>query len=856
MALACAWALALIAALAPGDLVPRHASLIINGSGAWSVDGSAPVGWEAFGCAPLRVSGAGPALEVTPQNRLPGVLETGYLTQGFPVVLGALYEAACEARVEASAGDTHLLISWCTENHSWIGNTDDGWRLTGTTDWTVLKVADIAPTGARYGRLGLRCDSQTGTARFRRAAVRVASPREWVEIPLAADDNGRSARFLPTEAQTQDEWYAGPAAADDPGLPGPTRDRPQASDGASRFVWDPAEPVPYVWKRFPFTYDVAPDAGALTCAPVRAFLVATRWLPPLWFRDAAVEDFGSVEGLLAAVDAARDGLGDNPDADFLSYLAAVWRAPDPTTLRQPAHDLEISYPDIDIRTDQLLWLQDEAERVAAARVLAASLAAADALVASEAPVDRRRGWLDRCRLHREAGDYAALAEDAARCAAEYQDGMVPGLVRVYQAECALYDGRFDEACSIAGTALAETRGYAPELRRVAWLADVAEGASGGPAPSFLGDEEDADGLWPGVRGSAGACLIGPRSDHAELAWFREAHGELRVSTGFPGIAQRTECRGFPSDLRHAPYQPNYECRSDSFWDDRGEIWGRAVDGPNLVALFPVPAGLHKVSLLTGGYAAELRLPEVRAPLAVAPAVEGDPRLYREFLVVGPASYQIRLVRGARLMTYLSGLFLDACGPPVEGRLTSDEAAIAAGRKACAKWASWLSSPPVAATERLTWLVRQPGGPPPEDLSAVSAQVLVGGRDGEGTSAVFRSADDARVRHALASTLAGEGDRLRELDWVRIMGICRHLSEALDAPCVERVLRAWTDAHGEAGVADLSRIAEEAGSFATIMSALRIRCERGVASTGERERLAGWRDQWCRTADATAVRQRG
>ena len=135
------------------------------------------------------------------------------------------------------------------------------------------------------------------------------------------------------------------------------------------------------------------------------------------------------------------------------------------------------------------------------------------------------------------------------------------------------------------------------------------------------------GGWAGRFGSAGALLCGPEGG----VWAdgcladRPDDQPVAVRTAAPGTSARTQCTAFPAEQPDAPFYPPGLCASDSYWDDRGEIYGDALAGPDLLIDVKVPPGVHTVAVLTGEYAMEVTLIESGAPLAESGALPAGER---------------------------------------------------------------------------------------------------------------------------------------------------------------------------------------------------------------------------------------
>lgn len=808
------------------------------------MDGEGPFGWDVVGANSRRQvapEGGQPIFCVTGSDQVGAPFGSGFLSQGFPAFQDALYMASCRAKLVGATGVTHLIISWYTAEDQWIGNTDDGFRLAGDIEWTELAICDYAPPNAAYGRLGLRSDDNAGAAYFREARVWISEPRAVVALPLPDVAPAKTGEIMGA-AHTEASYAPAQVIAD----PAQGEETYQdlwppvtLAEGHTLTVsWEDAQGEVCLLKRFEAPPKASPNVS-WELRLVECFLTATRWLLPIWLDDAAEEMFGGSEELLQLLAQARPLLqtdADNLEHQFALYLADLWSAEKPASLRQRSHKLALAHGTLDLRCDQVLYLQRVATAAAETRERDERLAAVQEKLATAGVPDRRRLLLERLRLHWDAADYRAAIRDADRLIEAYGTAPVPTFVGVRRGEALLNMGELEAARSEAARLAGDRgRGYVEDVARLLWYADIASGSQG-PRPGFLGDEEDADGLWPGRFGTAGALTLGPGASWNEYGAF-ERHGCVKIGTATLGIVVRAECREFPSSLKHAAYQPPELCSSDSFWDDRGEVWGRAIEGPDIVVRFPVPAGVFRASVLTTGYATDLYLADMITPLSSASERTGDPRLYRQFLVVGPAQYRLHLRRGDRLMTYLSGLFLDPIGPDPGDE---DNSGIQRGRSAWEAWAPWQQqeSEGEDPLDRLVRLTRQPMRPSDVVLVQAAKSVLAD-RDSRGIEVLASRdlRDHPAALHAVAKALALDEQKLRAVEGPTLARLCRRLASAYDLPAIQELLERRATAAPDTAPELLSRIAELAGSSESFVAALSVLCKINAATEAERSRLA-------------------
>lgn len=847
------------------DKIPPHFSLIINGSGAMSRDGSEAVGWESmggqFGCSPDPATGE-TVLCIAHSAEESTLSGSGLLSVALGAYPDVLYRARCEVRLQEATGETHLLISWYGPD-GWISNTDDGFRLSGKVDWTELEIADYAPKAATYGRLGLRSDDNSGAAYFRRARVWMEAPQEYVLLGVPRWADVSSADIV---AQTvTDASYALALSRDTEraGEESAMVYQPLAAFRAGEgnrltFTWDPEAKGLRLWKRFegvPQETASEPHVSRL----VRQFLRATRWLLPIWLDEAAAEMFGGRQEWVSLVDRWRKTLpqgAEDWEAQLALALADIWAA-EPEQLAAAAKRCDAlarKYSDMDVRCDQLLYLAGTAKQVSEEQSRAERVRQIEASL--ETANERQRWQLltQRVLVHWEAEDYEGILADADQAVAVYGEKKVHPLIILRKIQSLIRLGRLEEArAELRWIKNLEGFAYAEELSQAQWILDLALGADG-PRPRFVGDEDKANGDWPGRFGTEGAFVIGPGGGWGEFGAFK-SHGTMTLSTAVPGIVARTPTMEFPSDKLHAPYNPYRLCKSDSFVDDRGEAWGNAIEGPDLVVRLEVPVGAHRLSLLTSGYAADLFLEAMRQPVASAPERPGEIRLYRQFLVFGPAHYRVRLYRGSQLMTYLAGVFLDPVGPEIE----PSEDPRTAGREAWQQLAAWEESLRAQAPDldRLIALTRSPQRPPDAVLVEAASQIVHQKiEDPEELAALLT--EELRNRpaalHALVEALCKEPRALRRLNVRTVARCARNLARAYDLPAIRRLMRKWAEVAGTEAIQGLKEMAEQALDFESLVGALTVLHDLGAATPEEKNHLAELLTQWGREEEAETLRR--
>lgn len=114
-----------------------------------------------------------------------GWTPAGWKSIGFPVFKGKRYTFTSLVKTRDATGDTYLVISWYGPK-GWIGNSNNGFSLSGNMGWTKLSVSDIPPKEATYGILYLRSDNNTGSTWFDDVELNIT---EQNLVDIAVPDN-------------------------------------------------------------------------------------------------------------------------------------------------------------------------------------------------------------------------------------------------------------------------------------------------------------------------------------------------------------------------------------------------------------------------------------------------------------------------------------------------------------------------------------------------------------------------------------------------------------------------------------------------------------------------------------------
>lgn len=220
---------------------------------------------------------------------------------------------------------------------------------------------------------------------------------------------------------------------------------------------------------------------------------------------------------------------------------------------------------------------------------------------------------------------------------------------------------------------------ADDLERM--IQSVKMAAPSSVAVTYLGDDWTTRGDWVGRYGRQFGllCAMGSPLDH-------------EVSTGPPYFVKA--CLGAhhtandslrrwvhwikTSDPRSL-YSPVVGFRRQSEWDDHGEAYPMAFDGPGIDVAVEVPAGPHRLSFYffnKDGQFGNNRYrdyvvrvvaePSTPTPVPAKPAYARVDKfyggVYATFAVVGPSRYHVQIQRNGSFNTICSGVFIDKLSP--------------------------------------------------------------------------------------------------------------------------------------------------------------------------------------------------
>jgi hypothetical protein len=202
----------------------------------------------------------------------------------------------------------------------------------------------------------------------------------------------------------------------------------------------------------------------------------------------------------------------------------------------------------------------------------------------------------------------------------------------------------------------------------------------GTAAVYLGEDWVTQGDWVGRYGRQAAKLCAARSplDHDLVrdTRFAIAHGEIGPHHQ-KNDAVRLWVHWEHTDIPKSLYDPIPGYRRQAEWDDHGEAYDQAFEGPDVWVSFQVPTGVHRVSLYfmnKDGHDGVNRLRDFPIELhAISRDIESAPDtpvlararvrffwggVYKSFVVAGPAQYRVRISRNGGHNTIVSAVMLD------------------------------------------------------------------------------------------------------------------------------------------------------------------------------------------------------
>ena len=208
-----------------------------------------------------------------------------------------------------------------------------------------------------------------------------------------------------------------------------------------------------------------------------------------------------------------------------------------------------------------------------------------------------------------------------------------------------------------------------------------------PAESgrYLGEDWTTQGDWPGRYGRGVGILCAIKSP-ADDTFVNQADYEAGIEGEIgphhePKDSIRRWIQWLQSDNPSVLYDPTLGCRRQSDWDDHGEAYSRAYEGPDLWLTVTVPEGTHRISVYifnrTGhgeffnpdrfrDYTVELRTyrptpeeAETLPALARTRAQNTWGGVYKQFVTQGAGKFYIKICRQQSINTICSGVFVDS-----------------------------------------------------------------------------------------------------------------------------------------------------------------------------------------------------
>ncbi|MBP8953998.1 MAG: hypothetical protein KBI47_16495, partial [Armatimonadetes bacterium] len=249
-------------------------------------------------------------------------------------------------------------------------------------------------------------------------------------------------------------------------------------------------------------------------------------------------------------------------------------------------------------------------------------------------------------------------------------------------ECLEFQGKWDEA--VSAYAHLEAFASVPQFRAKArfWAHRVSNLAADykpsiGVGAVYWGEDRQTQGQWDSY------------GEETFLLCGRMAPGDL-----MGGLAAPVRYRVYTADKSKHNWWWNYDPVTEHpsvmidpprahatacNWDDGGEKQ-EVGTGPDLMVDFPIPEGLHRLSLYLVNdfnyyepnreYTIYL-LNADRHVLAACPVRDFEQGVYHHFAIQGPQTITFRVFRNLSMNTLLQGIFLDRIDAEVDARISSD-----------------------------------------------------------------------------------------------------------------------------------------------------------------------------------------
>jgi hypothetical protein len=195
--------------------------------------------------------------------------------------------------------------------------------------------------------------------------------------------------------------------------------------------------------------------------------------------------------------------------------------------------------------------------------------------------------------------------------------------------------------------------------------------------AFLKEDWATQGDWVGRYGHKYTilCAMGSPFSH-EFHLDRTYRVRPGIGSNHKNDALRAWCWSRTSNERRVSYDPTIGGRRPAGWDDHAEAYPWTHEGPDLRLEVKVPAGVHRLALYFLNYDGQEKnnrfrdyLVEVRKPetdgeaLAVSRVRDFHQGVYKQFLLAGPAAFQLNIRKNNSFNTMLSGVMFDQVAGP-------------------------------------------------------------------------------------------------------------------------------------------------------------------------------------------------
>ena len=226
---------------------------------------------------------------------------------------------------------------------------------------------------------------------------------------------------------------------------------------------------------------------------------------------------------------------------------------------------------------------------------------------------------------------------------------------------------------------------APSLRQLQrWDKELSALPATKTVAAFLGDDWETRGDWTRRYGRQYAVLGGTAGEGIDDIFYNLALMQIPCgvtadmgSHRNAGDQVRRWIHWTKTDNPGSLYDPNQGYRRQAEFDDHGEAYKTAFEGPDIVFAVKVPVGVSRVSLYffnKDGHGGETRIRDYPLELRRQAGSDKTPTyskilakarvedfyfgVYKQFVVSGPGTYQIRVARNGSLNATCCGVFID------------------------------------------------------------------------------------------------------------------------------------------------------------------------------------------------------